>query len=197
MVFLETVEFLSIQMIGSVLAVMNSFPPETPPFSSIFILMVSFFVSLGSTLVSRYMIDTNRLAVLTKETKKYNKLKMQAVKKADTKLKLKVDRLADKNKKLQSELTMMRMKPILFTFVPLMLVFFLMADIYRGDAIPAVIPFSLPEYMPPILNLLHIGDNKYETGWGNVFRPDYIWWYFGGSITFGSIFQKIAGLQPD
>jgi uncharacterized membrane protein (DUF106 family) len=146
------------------------------------------------------MIDIDRLAILTRETKKYNKLKMEAVRKADTKLKLKVDRLAEKNKKLQSELTMMRMKPLLITFIPLMLVFFAMAGIYRGEAssytvgdpIPAVIPF----WLPPSL-LLRIGQNTTVPGWGNVFLPDYIWWYFGGSITFGSIFQKVLGLQPD
>ena len=193
MVFLETVGYLVTQLINSVLAVMNSFPPTSPPLSSIFILMVAFFVSLGSTLVSRYMIDVDRLAVLTRETKKYNQIRMQAIRSADTKLKLKVDRLAEKNKKLQSELTMMRMKPIAITFIPLMLVFLAMADIYRGNsAIPAVIPFWLPEDL-----LFHLGDNTSVPGWGNVFLPDYIWWYFGGSITFSSIFQKVVGLQPD
>ena len=200
MVFLETIGFLFVEAANSILAIMNSFPPITPPLSSIFILIVAFIISLGSALVSRYMIDVDRLAVLTRETKKYNKLKMEAVRKADTKLKLKVDRLAEKNKKLQSELTMMRMKPLLITFIPLMLVFFAMAGIYRGaassytpgDPIPAVIPF----WLPPSL-LLRIGQNTYVPGWGDVFLPDYIWWYFGGSITFGSIFQKVLGLQPD
>ena len=63
---------------------------------------------------------------------------------------------------------------------------------YISGNLPAVIPFGLPESI-----LLKIGDNLYIEGWGNVFVPQYIWWYFGGSITFGSIFQKLAGLQPD
>ena len=81
-----------------------------------------------------------------------------------------------------------------------MLFFVIFSGFYRptilnGDVtgnLPAVIPYNLPTDF-----ILHIGDNTTVNGWGNVFVPDYIWWYFGGSVTFGSIFQKIAGLQPD
>jgi uncharacterized membrane protein (DUF106 family) len=138
------------------------------------------------------MIDIDRLAVLTRETKKHNKLRMQSMKTADTKLKLKYEKNADKMKKMQSELTMMRMKPLLITMLPLMLFFVTFSGFYRSGRLPAVIPYSLPTDF-----ILHIGNNTYVEGWGNVFVPDYIWWYFGGSITFGSIFQKLAGLQPD
>ena len=126
---------------------------------------------------------------------------MKSMRTADSKLKLKYEKNASKMKKMQSELTMMRMKPLLITMLPLMIFFVVFSGIYRptisdaGEVIkgslPAVIPFALPENI-----LLHIGDNMYMEGWGNVFVPDYIWWYFGGSITFGSILQKLAGLQP-
>ncbi|MHA1941370.1 MAG: EMC3/TMCO1 family protein [Candidatus Hodarchaeales archaeon] len=192
MFFLENLTNFFVNLINTSLTILQSFPPEQPPLSSIFILIVSFFVSLGSTLVSRYMIDIDRLAVLTRETKKHSKLRMEMMKTADTKLKLKYEKNADKMKKMQSELTMMRMKPLLFTFLPLMFFFVVLSGFYRGEALPAVIPFSLPENL-----LLRIGENTYIEGWGKVFSPDYIWWYFGGSITFGSIFQKLAGLQPD
>jgi uncharacterized membrane protein (DUF106 family) len=138
------------------------------------------------------MIDVDRLAVLTRETKKHNKLRMQSMKTADTKLKLKYEKNADRMKKMQSELTMMRMKPLLITMLPLMLFFVAFSSFYRSGKLPAVIPYNLPEDF-----ILHIGNNTNVDGWGNVFVPDYIWWYFGGSITFGSIFQKLAGLQPD
>ncbi|PWI49175.1 hypothetical protein CEE45_03285 [Candidatus Heimdallarchaeota archaeon B3_Heim] len=192
MFFLNNVGIFLAETLNTFLTTLASFPPEKPPFSSIFILIVSFFVSLGSTLVSRYMIDIERLGTLTRETKKHNKMRMEMMKTADTKLKLKYERNASKMKKMQSELTTMRMKPLLITFLPLMLFFVLLSNIYRGGAIPAVIPFELPESI-----LLRIGTYEVVDGWGKVFRPDYVWWYFGGSITFGSIFQKLAGLQPD
>lgn len=201
MLFLENINMLAVEMINASLTILDSFPPSEPPLASIFILIISFFVSLASTLVSRYMIDIDRLGVLTRETKKHNQLRMKSMRTADSKLKLKYEKNASKMKKMQSELTMMRMKPLLITMLPLMLFFVVFSGIYRPTiedgvvikgSLPAVIPFSLPTDI-----LLHIGDNIEMEGWGKVFVPDYIWWYFGGSITFGSIFQKLAGLQPD
>ncbi|MHA1214304.1 MAG: EMC3/TMCO1 family protein [Candidatus Hodarchaeales archaeon] len=193
-----------IQMLASVQSttdIIESLVPTSPPWSSIFILVISFIVSLFSTLVSRLMIDIDKLERLTKESKKYNKLKMQMLKTADTKLKLKYEKNADRMKKVQSELSMMKLKPIMITFIPLMVFFVVFSSFFQWqiDAanqitgnIPAVIPFELPEQF-----ILAIGKNGYVEGWGRVFVPQYIWWYFGGSLTFGSILQKLAGLQPD
>jgi uncharacterized membrane protein (DUF106 family) len=175
--------------------ILESFAPSQPPASSIFILIVAFFVSLFSTLISRLMIDVDKLQRLTRETKKYNKMRMQMLKTADTKLKLKYERNADRMRKVQSELSMMRLKPLMITFIPLMLFFLLFSNYYNWDVtgnLPAIIPFPLPEQL-----LFRIGNYTELEGWGKVFVPEYVWWYFGGSITFGSIFQKIAGLQPD
>lgn len=187
------------------MTILESFPPTQPPFSSIFILFVSFCVSLFSTLVSRLMIDVEKLKRLTRETKKYQKLRMQMMKTADSKLKLKYERNADRMRKVQSELTMMNLKPILFTFIPLIIVFGFFANYYNipssgpitaANAIPAVIPFWLP---PKIIDfpLLNFGRNIYLDGWGTVFVPYYLWWYFGGSLAFSSIMRKLSGLQPD
>ncbi|MFX0118469.1 MAG: EMC3/TMCO1 family protein [Promethearchaeota archaeon] len=180
--------------------------PTEPPLSSIFILIVAFLVSLTSTLVSRKMIDVDKLRRLTRETKKYQKLRMQMLKTADTKLKLKYDRNADRMRKVQSELTMMNLKPLMIMFLPMILFFVVLSGIYNFTVengvltegnIPAVIPFALPEYFP-FPRFFDLGKNVKELpGWGNVFIPNYIWWYFGGSLAFGSILRKVAGLQPD
>ncbi|MFX0013591.1 MAG: EMC3/TMCO1 family protein [Candidatus Hermodarchaeota archaeon] len=180
--------------------------PTEPPLSSIFILIVAFLVSLTSTLVSRKMIDVDKLRRLTRETKKYQKLRMQMLKTADTKLKLKYDRNADRMRKVQSELTMMNLKPLMIMFLPMILFFVVLSGIYNFTVengvltegnIPAVIPFALPEYFP-FPRFFDLGKNvKDLPGWGNVFIPNYIWWYFGGSLAFGSILRKVAGLQPD
>ncbi|MFX1285394.1 MAG: EMC3/TMCO1 family protein [Promethearchaeota archaeon] len=104
--------------------------PTQPPLSSIFILIVAFFVSLASTLVSRKMIDIDKLRRLTRETKKYNKLRMQMMKTADSKLKLKYERNADRMRKVQSELTMMNLKPLMIMFIPMILFFIVLSGFY-------------------------------------------------------------------
>ena len=177
-----------------------------PPLSSIIILIIGFIVSLFSTLVSRYMIDIDKLKRLTRETKKYNQLRMQMLKTADSKLKLKYERNADRMRKMQSELTMLNMRPLLITFVPLIIFFAVFSGIFdpkwvsteagyvlaEGSPIPAIIPFNLPEQV-----LFLIGRNTIIDGWGSVFVPQYVWWYFGASLVSSSILRKVSGLQPD
>jgi uncharacterized membrane protein (DUF106 family) len=180
--------------------------PTKPPFSSIFILVVAFLVSLASTLVSRKMIDIDKLKRLTRETKKYNKLRMEMIKTADSKLKLKYERNADRMRKVQSELTMMNMKPLMIMFIPMILFFVVLSGFFRftvidgvfiSGNIPAIIPFD-PTFGFETILIFPIGKNAEVPGWGkDVFVPNYIWWYFGGSLAFGSILRKVAGLQPD
>lgn len=196
-------------------SILNAIVPTSPPLSSLFILGLSFIVSLASSLLSRYMIDIDKLERLTRETKAYNRLRMQMMKTADSKLKLKYERNADKMRKMQSELTMMNMKPLLIMMIPLMAVFAMfsgyfsytpvtevvngikVAVLFEGSqviegSIPAVIPFSLPEML-----IFPLGKNGYVEGWGHVFVPNYVWFYMAGSILFGSFFRKTLGLQPD
>ena len=181
--------------------------PTKPPFSSVFILLVAFLVSLASTLVSRKMIDVDKLKRLTRETKKYQKLRMEMIKTADSKLKLKYERNADRMRKVQSELTMMNMKPLMIMFLPMILFFVVLSSffqfsiengVYSEGNIPAIIPFALPESFP-FPRFFDLGKMAEVPGWGTgkVFIPNYIWWYFGGSLAFGSILRKVAGLQPD
>ncbi len=180
--------------------------PSKPPLSSIFILAVAFFVSSMSTLLSRKMIDIDKLRRLTRETKKYQKLRKQMLKTADSKLKLKYERNADRMRKVQSELTMMNLKPMMIMFIPMILFFILLSGffgfkvddgVFVSGKIPAIIPFD-PTFGLEKLWIFDIGRNiiDYE-GLGRVFLPNYIWWYFGGSLAFGSILRKISGLQPD
>ncbi len=196
-------------------SILDAIVPTSPPLSSLFILGLSFIVSLSSALLSRYMIDIDKLERLTRETKAYNRLRMQMMKTADSKLKLKYERNADRMRKMQSELTMMNMKPLLIMMIPLMAVFAIFSGyfswkvvtelvdgvnipvLFEGSpiiegSIPAVIPFSLPEML-----IFPLGKNGYVEGWGHVFVPNYVWFYMAGSILFGSFFRKTLGLQPD
>jgi uncharacterized membrane protein (DUF106 family) len=208
MLILQEIISLMINIVTTPMAVLQDLTdviPKEPPFSSVFILLVALLVSLTSTLVSRKMIDIDKLKRLTRETKKYNKLRMEMIKTADSKLKLKYERNADRMRKVQSELTMMNMKPLMIMFLPMILFFVVLSGIFRftvtdgvyvDGAIPAVIPFALPEYFP-FPRFFDLGKMADVPEWGHVFIPNYIWWYFGGSLAFGSIFRKVAGLQPD
>ncbi len=126
------------EILDFVPSLVRSFGPENPPESSIFIAIVALGLSLSLTLLSRYLIDIDKLARYTRETKAFNKMKMQALRTADKKLQLQVDRQSRRAKKMQSELMNMRMRPLMFYFIPLMIIFFSMSSHYnfnRGDVI--------------------------------------------------------------
>ncbi len=121
------------QLFDIVPSIIRRLGPENPPGSSFFIVLVALCLSLSLTLLSRYLIDTDKLARYTKETKAHNKMKMRAMRTADKKLQLQVDRQARRAKKMQSELMNMRMRPLMFYMLPLMIIFISMSSYYNFE----------------------------------------------------------------
>jgi len=119
------------QLLNIVPSLVKQFGPTNPPGSSVFIALVALALSLSLTLLSRFLIDTKKLARYTRETREHNKMKMKALRTADKKLQLQVDRKARRAKKMQSELMSMRMRPLMFYFLPLMIIFFSMSSHYN------------------------------------------------------------------
>jgi len=170
-----------------------------PPYSTIFVIMVSLGVSTFSTLLSRRLMDVDKLKRYTRETKEYNSLKMKAMRSQDRRLLKKIDDNKSRFDKMQKELFSMRMKPMMYTIIPLMLVFVIMNGYFgANDSIVAIIPYDLWEtfVIIPIKHngLVDLFSDRIPTGY---FVPNYIGWYFFTSITFGSVIQKLAGLTPD
>jgi uncharacterized membrane protein (DUF106 family) len=191
--------------------------PLTPPGSSLFIIVVALLVSMTSTLISRRLIDIDKLKRYTRETKEFQSLRMKALRTQDRRIMKKVEDNTKRVEKMQRELASMRFKPLLITFIPLIVVFIAMNGYYGGgDAIVGNIPFSLPEMLiffrvgyncTGIQNGVENGDVIISDITGAkrlcaentnlVYMPTYIGWYFAVNITIGAIIQKLAGLTPD
>jgi len=124
--------------------------PHTPPGSSIFIIVVATLTTILSTLISRKFIDVKKLKLYTRKTKEFQKLQRKALRSQDPILKKKVENQKATSQRMQSELMKMRMKPMLFTMIPLLLVFFSLNSYYSNtqtnhESLVANIPFDLPE----------------------------------------------------
>ncbi len=142
---------------GLVNQLLSYIAPHTPPGSSIFIIVVATLTTVLSTLISRKFIDVKKLKLYTRKTKEFQKLQRKALRSQDPILKKKVDNQKATSQRMQSELMKMRMKPMLFTMLPLILIFFALNTYYTnpnpynhpGETIPenvvANIPFDLPE----------------------------------------------------
>lgn len=124
--------------------------PKDPPGSAIFILLVAFLTAILSAYISRKFIDLKKLKLYTRKTKEFQKLQRKSLRSSDPILKKKVENQKSTSTKMQSELMKMRMKPMLFTFIPLILIFFALSSYYGNtqtvpDSLVANVPFDLPE----------------------------------------------------
>ncbi|MFW9991423.1 MAG: EMC3/TMCO1 family protein [Candidatus Odinarchaeota archaeon] len=187
-----------------------------PPVSSLFIFCVSVSVTIFSVTVSRRFMDVDKLRRFNMEMKRHNALKMKALRGTDSKAIKKYELEKDDMRKIQNEMMSMRLKPMMFTIIPVMIVFSLMNGFY-GSAVPgpnantgaiaAVLPFPVPS-IPILLNpgknglisliIFPLGWNVKDavTGAFLYFQMSYIGWYFTISISVGAVIQKLAGLTP-
>ena len=172
-------------------------PFRFPPYSTICVILVSLGVSTFSTVLSRRLMDVDKLKRYTRETKEYNSMKMKALRSQDRRLLKKIEDNKSRFDKMQKELLSMRMKPMLYTIIPLMVVFFLMNGFFGAqNNMVAIIPFNLPDVLV-FIPIAHTHPQNFPLVPTNFFIPNYIGWYFLTSITFGSLIQKLAGLTPD
>ncbi|MFX1511004.1 MAG: EMC3/TMCO1 family protein [Promethearchaeota archaeon] len=111
----------------------REYAPPDPPFSSIFIMIVGICLSTTIALISRHLIDLEKLKKYTREQKEYRKLQWKVQQTADRKLKLELDRRSRRMKRINSELSNMRMRPMLIYMIPLMLIFFSLSSFYTHN----------------------------------------------------------------
>lgn len=185
-----------------------------PPVSSLFIFCVSVSVTIFSVSVSRRFINVDKLRRYNTELKRHNTLKMKALRGTDSEAIKKYELEKDEMSKIQKEMMSMRMKPVLFTLIPVMIVFSLMNGYFGGavpgpnvnDAMAAILPFPIPS-IPVLLNpgannsislvIFPLGWNVHDAAGSFLyFQMSYIGWYFTISISVGAVIQKIAGLTP-
>ena len=203
-------------MQGIIEEILSLIAPLKPPGSSIFIILIAISVTLFSTMVSRRIIDLDKLKRYTKETKEYNSMKLKATRSQDRRLMKKVEDNEKRAQKMQRELATMRIKPLIYTLIPTLLIFILMNGHFGSiESIVANIPFSLPESIifpfgtdcfnirNEIANPVYL--EKYTTETIKLcmdnpsihYQPTYIGWYFAVNIVVGAVIQKLAGLTPD
>ena len=175
------------QIIGFPDFLLRSFAPRTPPEASIFIALITILITVGTNLLTLKLVDVEKLRLYKQLLSEHNKLRMQVLKTADKRLQAKSEKEEPRMKKIQSEYMQMTMRPMLFTFIPLIIFFISMSGFYNTKrAFAAIVPFGLPESL-----LFPIGKNL-----GNgLFLLNFVWFYFAVSIVFNSIIRKILRLD--
>lgn len=163
------------------------------PGSTLFIIALSFMLSVLISLVSSVVMDVDKLNRYQNEIKIWNKAKSEAQKTANKRLYRKVKRKEKYIQKIQSKVMTERFKPMMFYIGPFFALFWVLNGFFNGylplvagetARFVVILPFSFP-----------IGFFGENIGAESLYGMSFVWWYAMTSFAFGTIVQKVFGLN--
>ena len=179
-----------------------------PPYSTLFLVFISFIVSSLSGIVNRLLLDMEKMEKQNAEQQEHTKLKKKAKETADKRLWRKVQKNDERMTQLQRSTMMKRMLPSFITMLPIFFVFSIMRATFQYPAntalnqffvdgvcenscgVTAVLPFSVPEWFPLIgswFSPFALDNTLSVAGFG--------FWYFLSAIITSTLTQKLFGFN--
>lgn len=154
-------------------------------------IMIGFFNSF----VRKRVVDQKKMKLMINETKEWKNEKMNASKNKDREKILELNKKTIYMNKISLEIMQMNMKPMIFTFVPLILIYyFVLPDLFSN--IVALSPISLDIFPGNFFHLTCTADQAIDPN--NICTEEnsvYRWaWYFLSSIAFSGIITKITNM---
>jgi len=148
------------------------------PEATLVVTLTSVGLGLVTQLVTRRVVDLNKERRMKAEVNAFQKEKRDAQLKNDTARleKLKKKELAVRQE--QAKVSTARLKVTAITFIPLLVVYYLMANFLGGfSVLVAYSPIPIPYVVGPYL----------RTNYGFV---SLFWWYFLSSFTFSTMLSR-------
>jgi len=176
----------------------NQFVNEEPVIKGIIptLFLVSGFgisINFFNSIIRKKVVDQRKMKFLMEETKEWKNQKIKAVKSKDHEKILELNKKSSYINKISLEMMQMNMKPMIFTIIPVMLVFYLILPQLFSNIV-ALSPISLNIFPGNFFHLTctaeqAIDPNNICTQENSVYR----WaWYFLSSIAFSGIIMKIT-----
>ncbi len=165
------------------------------PTSALVIALVSVLIAIISTLATRLLTDVDALKESMQKVNEWNQKRKRAMQTADKKLWLSVKRDEERVKKMQSSMMFKRMKPMLFTIIPFMVIFAILRAAYPSGEFGhyySWLPFNIGGF--PWLGNAWTAPFEYD---GHFYsKVPFTFWYFTVSFAFGSIITRLFGVTP-
>lgn len=166
---------------------------QTPPYSAIFIMLISMTITMITNLTSRRFTDLRRLNRYQAEVKQYQEMQKQAEKTQNEKLMRKVKRRKAYIDRIQREMMTQRCKPSLIFIVPFLIVFQILRGFYFNsatglDRVVAIIPFNVHKLLPFLQGWLGV-----PTAYG--FGMTFFGFYMMVGLGIGQILQRLMGIN--
>ena len=161
----------------------------TPPGSMLFVLLLSLTTALISTLLTRWLVDTEEINRKQTQTKSHEEEKQRIIDLAENdperyrKARKRWERKNVMIKKSQQRMALQRMKPTCTTFIPMIIIFGVVNTLFRGA--------------PVALSPMHANDIPLI---GNFISAGNVWinftaWYFLCSLGINTLTQRLLKLQ--
>ena len=146
----------------------------TIPYSTFFVMFLSFVVSFATSVTNRVLTNREQLKAWTKEIKEWREESLKARKTGDKKLLAKVKKQERHVMQLQSKMTLQSMKTSFLWFIPLMIMWYVL--------LPQIVPIGeVVAFLPPLPPLF--------SGELTVFL-----WYLLCSFLASALFTRLFGL---
>ena len=159
-------------------------PQYKPPESTVLVTLTSVALGLITQVVTRKVVDLNKERRMRAELNAFNKEKHEATLAND---KAKLEKLKKRELSMrqeQAKVSTARLKVTAITFIPLLLVYYLMASFLGGySVIVAYTSIPIPVIAAPTLN-------------PSVFEVSLFWWYFLSSFTFSTMLTRLLHTSP-
>ncbi|MFX1502065.1 MAG: EMC3/TMCO1 family protein [Promethearchaeota archaeon] len=163
---------------------------DTPPGSMFFILILSMITAAISALLNKWLVDAEEINRKQKLIKSHQEEKQKIIELAENdperyrKARKKWERKDIMIKKTQQRMSLQRMKPSCVTFLPMMIIFFIVRSIFRNG--------------PVALSPMHANDvpliGNFIRATGSIFI-NFTAWYFVCSLGLNTLVQRLLKIQ--
>ena len=164
---------------SSTLTATFAVPGYAPPLSTVVVTLTSLGLGFVTQLVTRTVVDLDKERKMRAEVNAFNKEKREATLAKD---KVKLEKLKKRELQMrqeQAKVSTARLKVTGITFVPLLVVYYLMATFLGGyGVIVAFTPIPIPVIAAPTLI-------------SGTYEVSLFWWYFLSSFTFSTMLSKL------
>jgi len=154
-------------------------PGYSPPLSTVVVTLTSLGLGFVTQLVTRRVVDLNKERKMRAEVNAFNKEKREATVAND---KVKLEKMKKRELQMrqeQAKVSTARLKVTGITFVPLLVVYYLMATFLGGyGVIVAFTPIPIPVIAAPTLI-------------AGTYEVSLFWWYFLSSFTFSTMLSRL------
>jgi uncharacterized membrane protein (DUF106 family) len=166
-------------------ALMNSAlaPYGSIPQSTFFIMAVALALSVVSTTANRFLVDVQKMKMISDEVKAWRSELDKAKKTNDKKLLAKATKRQEAMMKLQSKMMWDRMKVSFIFIVPFYIIFIILSNVFKHTTV-ALSPFTIPMLMPAANDA------------GMIMLP-YVSWYIVCSFAISLPLSRLLGVNPE